>query len=350
MNANKQKLDHVLRVWFPLDEWSISSGSSGMNNTTQYVEVNKKSYVLRVYETHRDEAKVRYEHAVLLGLAKLELPFSTPVPVLAGNGESFMRMEAEDGQERGKLACLFHYIAGERPDLEQLGQIQSLGRTTAQLALALQQLELTLEPEYPTYYQLGLAESATLFAEIIQFCLEPAEPFWNWRGELGRLAELLNLFTAEAPKLQKLPHQLIHGDLNASNSLIGANQEVAAILDFEFITMDLRVMEIAVCLADAIAEEAVSEQVTWDKIEAYIRGYGSAAKLSVEEVAVLPLLIQLRRLDVFVHFIGRYKNGIDSVSIVEEMIRSAIAVDSWLSAHEARLLGLGREYLLIKMP
>jgi homoserine kinase type II len=346
MGANKQHLDHVLKIWFPHGEWSVSSGSSGMNNTTQYIEVNRESYVLRIYETHRDETKVRYEHAVLLGLAKLALPFSTPIPVLAGNGESFLRLEMEEGQEVGKLACLFHYIAGERPDLEQVGQIESLGRATAQLALALQQLRLTLKPEYPAYYQLGLAGSATLFEGIVQFCQEPLEPFQQWRGELYRLGELLNLFAAEAPELQKLPHQLIHGDLNASNSLIGADQAVAAILDFEFTTMDLRVMEIAVCLSDLIAAEADSDQATWDKIEAYLRGYGSAAKLTLEEVTALPLLIQLRRLDVFVHFLGRYKNGIDSVSVVEEMIRSAIVMDQWLEVGGERLRVLGMEYLL----
>jgi homoserine kinase type II len=346
MSANKQHLDHVLKLWFPLGEWSICSGSSGMNNTTQYIEVNREFYVLRIYETHRDETKVRYEHAVLIGLAKLALPFSTPIPVLAGNGESFLRMEAEEGQELGKLACLFHYISGERPDLEQVEQIESLGRATAQLTLALRQIRLILKSEYPSYYQLGLAESATLLEEIVQFCQEPLELFQEWAGELYRLGELLNLFTAEAPALQKLPHQLIHGDLNASNSLIGADQAVAAILDFEFITMDLRVMEVAVCLSDLIAAEPDSDQVIWDKIEAYLRGYGSTAKLTLEEVTVLPLLIQLRRLDVFVHFLERYKNGIDSANIVEEMIRSTIVMDQWLEVGRERLVVLGMEYLL----
>lgn len=346
MSVNKQQLDQVLRQWFPDGKWSISLGSSGMNNTTQYVEINGESYVLRIYETHRDETKVRYEHAVLLGLAKLELPFSTPIPALASNGESFLRLESEEGQVLGKLVCLFHYIAGERPDLDQIGQIESMGKATAQLSLALQQLSLNLKPEYPAYYQLGLAASADLFAGIVQFCQEPSEPFWKWKEELHRLAELLNSFAAEAPLLQKLPHQLIHGDLNASNSLIGSHQEMTAILDFEFITMDLRVMELAVCLSDLIVAEDEPEQVTWSKIEGYLKGYGGTAKLIFDEVVALPLLIQLRRLDVFVHFVGRYKNGIDPVSIVEEMIRSAIAVDKWLQAQEERLLGLAREHCL----
>jgi homoserine kinase type II len=346
MNAKKHQLDTDLKQWFPIGEWVISAGPSGMNNTTHYIEANYSSYVLRIYETHRDEAKVRYEHAVLIGLAQLALPFSTPVPIAAPNGESFLRLEVEEGKEAGKLASLFHFIVGERPDLDEVGQIHSLGRATAQLTKALHQLKLTLEPVYPAYYQLGLADSVNELQEVIRFCHEPSEHFHMWTEELCRLAELLTDFVSEAPALQKLPHQLIHGDLNASNALVGADNDIAALLDFEFTTMDLRVMEVAVCLSDLIVAEADLRQITWGKIEAYILGYGSAAKLTLDEVAALPLLIQLRRLDVFVHFLGRYKNGIDPAEIVVEMITSAISVDSWLQANGESLVALCKKHLL----
>ena len=44
-------------LWFPGQTWSIRIGSGGMNNTTRFVEVDGTSYVLRVYETHRDMDK-----------------------------------------------------------------------------------------------------------------------------------------------------------------------------------------------------------------------------------------------------------------------------------------------------
>jgi homoserine kinase type II len=134
--------------------------------------------------------------------------------------------------------------------------------------------------------------------------------------------------------------------LNASNALVGADNGISAILDFEFTTMDLRVMEAAVCLSDLIVAEADLGQKTWDKIEAYISGYGSVAKLTFDEVTALPMLIQLRRLDVFVHFLGRYKHGIDPAESVEAMIRSAIAVDKWLEAQREILLVLCKKHLL----
>jgi homoserine kinase type II len=346
MNANMNHLESVLRQWIPLGGWTISSGPSGMNNTTHYLEVYGASYVLRIYETHRDEAKVRYEHAVLLGLAQLALPFSTPMPVITPSGESYLRLEVEEGREAGKLAALFHFIAGERPELREVEQIHSFGRAAAQLAEALQRIELPLAPVYPAYYQLGLADSQSTLQEVIRFCQEPSEPFLQWRAELHRLGELLQAFASETPALQGLPHQLIHGDLNASNSLVGVDGEVAALLDFEFTTMDLRVMEVAVCLSELIVVEAISIKIMWNQIEAFISGYGSAVKLSLEEVSALPHLILLRRLDVFVHFLSRYKEGIDPAEIVVDMIRSAISVDRWLQDHEESLVALSERHLL----
>ena len=347
MITDNNDLESVLRQWFPLDVWELSSGPSGMNNTTHYVEVNGAFYVLRIYETHRDEIKVRYEHAVLLGLAELALPFSTPVPVMAPSGETYLRLEEGEGREAGKFAALFHFIAGIRPELREVGQIYSFGRATAQLANAIQQLELSFEPEYPCYYELGLAGNQDRLSEVIRFCNEPTEPFLKHTEPLRRIGEMLNEFAKEAPSLRKLPHQLIHGDLNASNSLVGGDNGITALLDFEFTTRDLRVMEVAVCLSELILQEVDTPlQAARDKIEAFLSGYGSVIKLTPDEVKVLQTLIQLRRLDVFVHFLSRFRDGIDTSEVMVEMITSAIAVDNWLQANGELLVAVSEKQLL----
>jgi len=56
-----------------------------------------------------------------------------------------------------------------------------------------------------------------------------------------------------------LPHQLIHGDLNASNALADEAGRICAILDFEFVTYDLRVMEAAVFLSDMVRSSEATE-------------------------------------------------------------------------------------------
>ncbi|GAA3327873.1 hypothetical protein GCM10020331_069570 [Ectobacillus funiculus] len=41
-------------------------------------------------------------------------------------------------------------------------------------------------------------------------------------------------------------------------------------------------------------------------------------KLTEAEIAMIPILIQLRRLDVFLHFLGRHWDGIDPVETVQK--------------------------------
>jgi homoserine kinase type II len=117
-----------------------------MNNTTCYIEADGAAYVLRIYETHRDKAKVHYEHAVLQGLAKLTLPYKTPLPVISPKGETYLRLAAEEAESTGKLAALFHYMDGDRPEMDTNGQIYSFGKATAELGEVLKQIRLLLNP------------------------------------------------------------------------------------------------------------------------------------------------------------------------------------------------------------
>lgn len=53
----------------------LAAGSLGLgkgaNNTTRFVRVHVEQFVLRIYETHQDENKVKYEHTILLFAEKL---------------------------------------------------------------------------------------------------------------------------------------------------------------------------------------------------------------------------------------------------------------------------------------
>ena len=145
------------------------------------------------------------------------------------------------------------------------------------------------------------------------------------------------------PLLQKLPHQLIHGDLNASNVLADQNNRITALLDFEFVAWDLRVMELAVCLSEAVenSDKGPSEDPSEDSSEApsedskglraLVSGFLEQVPLSPEELAVLPDLLLLRRLDVFIHFLNRWRNGVDSPQNVRRFLSEVLSQTVWLS-------------------
>ncbi|MNC56626.1 homoserine kinase [compost metagenome] len=99
--------------------------------------------------------------------------------------------------------------------------------------------------------------------------------------------------------------------------------DIAALLDFEFVTRDLKAMEPAVCLwgllPEAGADEAAANRA-WTCLEAFWRGFAAVRPLTSGERRVIPVLMQLRSLDVFLHFLGRYRDGVDDVSMLLRQI------------------------------
>src|SRR3954469_18645543 len=90
--------------WFPAQTWTLRVGAGGMNNTTRFVDVNDRTYVMRLYETHRDRNKIKFEHNVLLGLAEVKktLSFDIPMPLELPGGGTMVTLGDEEG---GKLAA-----------------------------------------------------------------------------------------------------------------------------------------------------------------------------------------------------------------------------------------------------
>ncbi|WP_121612492.1 phosphotransferase [Mesobacillus foraminis] len=320
-------IEEIVPLYFPGEKWEIVPGPSGENNTTLFILANNEHYVLRIYETHQDEDKVNYEHAVLLALQERPLVFSIPVPMRTKDGQTIVKTES------GFLAGLFRFIDGMNPALEDLDQIDSFGKAAGQLAAELAEVRVNQLPVYKPYYDMDSTHPRCSLDQIKDFSLNPPEDFVELTRELLMIFKQLVSFQSKVPFLTKLPHQLVHGDLNASNILSDEDGKISAILDFEFVTHDLRVMEVAVSISDFIDDEE-DETIILKKITAFLKGYGSRTKLTEGEMQALPLLIQLRSLDVFIHFLGRYYDGVDSIDTVKKYIRKAAQRVSWILLHQ----------------
>ncbi len=160
--------------------------------------------------------------------------------------------------------------------------------------------------------------------------------FEDYKLSLESILEQLLLFQEQAHLLKNLPHQLIHGDLNESNVLVNENK-IIAFLDFEFVTYDLRIMEAAVSISELIIKEPVLDQLRRN-LERYISGLISVQSYTFDEVQFLPLLIKLRRLDVFIHFLGRFIDGKDQSHILKEQVDKTIESIKWMNDHENMLI------------
>ena len=313
------ELEEVISQYTWHGQPSIIPGLSGMNNTTIMLEDERERSIVRIYNNHSDQSKLKFEHRMLLVLQQQPLSILIPIPQLNNMGSTISTIH------NGKLAARYCYIEGERPELTNVKQLISLAEASAKLSIAFSKVSLSEEPAYSPYYELTknyVALDEKLMLQLLghNAIAELEEQLLLIRDEYNRLEALEHQFS-------QLPHQWIHGDINCSNSL-AIEDKVVAILDFEFVTRDLRVMELAVLLSELI--KPYTTELT-DKLLAMREAYESIVALTPDEITLLPELIKLRSVDVVMHFIERYIQGLDPIDILARMIKHSAFVITYVN-------------------
>lgn len=321
-----------------LEDCMIWRLTGGMNNSTYLIHLNEKRYVLRKYNSHQDKDKVKFEHAILNSLTIHKQEFVYPQLVQTLEDTTFTHYE-------GKIGALFHYQEGNNAIRMGPSQYLQLGQKAGQVTLALSRITIPLAPVYPPYYRLDLAYPEVPPAKFVRFLQQPDPSFLTLHQETKEIAgEIEQLFIKIGGGLEDLPHYLVHGDLNASNILVNEEGDITTILDFEFATWDLRVMELAVPLSDLVSSMILDENYTleaeemmWNNLNALISGYASEVSLLQKEKDMIPSLVLLRRVDVAMHFLTRYHKGIDTADIVRDQLQKLISCVSWLELNQVRV-------------
>nr|WP_306812707.1 phosphotransferase [Paenibacillus soyae] len=308
-------LDRFVNEYWPERIGEIRQKEGGWNNSTFVILNGNKRSVLRIYNTHKDRGKIEFEHRVLERLAACPLAFAVPTPIAARNGETIARLD--DGS--GRYACLFSYIEGAAAVADISDYAWSFGQAAGGLTAALAAIDPAIPPVYPPYYRLKEAYPLCDSDTVLDFCRNPHEPFRHLKGELALLETAYTAAMSSLDGLEKLPHQLVHGDLNGSNLLLDplSPSKVSALLDFEFCTWDVRAMEAAVILSGMLGTEREREAV-----RSFCEGYAGKVRLLGEEIEALPILLRLRVVDVFLHFLSRYLHGTDDSVVLVQQIGS----------------------------
>ncbi|MGQ8871691.1 phosphotransferase [Paenibacillus sp. TSA_86.1] len=333
--AEQQLISEVLALYGFTSEWQGERNQGGMNNSTFVLHTRDANYVLRQYETHNDQAKIAFEHGVLMALSETDFALNSPKPVSSCSNETYQIIR-DRFTGASKIVTLFRYLEGVNPVWDSPGQLLPLGQAAGQLSSALAKLELELEPVYPAYYRIEDAYPLCTSARLLEFCASPPETLAACAEELRQLQhELPGLFEV-LRGMEQLPHQLVHGDVNASNVLVDQEGNVSAILDFEFVTWDLRVMELAVPMSDMLTMDK-SEEWMWQAQANLIRGFRENVELNADELKAIPQLILLRSLDVVMHFISRMLEGTDEPEVaIEQIVKLKQRID-WMRMNEELL-------------
>ncbi|HEY9061519.1 MAG TPA: phosphotransferase [Pseudobacteroides sp.] len=323
MIDTNNEINSALFQYFGSSSFDIDISKGGMNNTTCFVRIKGNKYILRIYRSHSDEAKVCYELEVLNALRENNFPLKIPNPITSLEGKPFIRTV------EGNIAVVFKYMEGKNPDFFRLNELCSFGFACGTLTKALDSLVLMGTPAYRPYYEIESAYPECPLDKVLEFCRNPPYEFTRHKVYLASIRQQLELLKDRIPSFRDLPHQIIHGDLNASNVLADERGNICGILDFEYVTYDLRAMELAVCLSDTI-QYTEGEGSVWERIQSIMNGYKRAVVLEKDELKAIPALLNLRRLDVFVHFLNRYWKGIDGPEVLKKRILNNMDHFKWV--------------------
>jgi Ser/Thr protein kinase RdoA (MazF antagonist) len=321
------------RAAWPLPApWRITPLRGGTNNVVARVETPAGSFVLRRYGNHANPARLAFEHAVLAGLAGQGLPFAVPLPRATTTGATWTPLAGPDGAPA--LATLTPLIPGAPPPRADHALARAAGEALARLDVALARLPAPDSGAGLTWRATGdLARCHPQVPDPLAALAElPLAP-----GDHDRLRERYTWLLARLPALYAtLPQQLCHEDFDPSNVLVAAGH-VSGVLDFEFCTRDLRVVDLTVPLT-WWPVEVFGTGAEWPLIAALAAGYARRVALGADEIAALPTLFLLRALSSLIHRLGRHRQGLCPLEDVLARARAALARCDWLAAHGPRLM------------
>jgi homoserine kinase type II len=319
-------------AWPLAGPWRVTRITGGTNNVVERVETPAGSFVLRRYGNHGNPARLDFECEVLAGLARQGLPFAVPLPLPTAGGALYAVLPAPDGATA--LATVTPLIPGTPPARADLDQARAAGEALARLDVALATLPSPTSGAGLTWRATGaLARCHPLVPDPLAAlaALPLAE------ADRERLRERYTWLVAELPALYAtLPQQLCHEDFDPSN-VLATEGRITGVLDFEFCTRDLRMVDLTVPLT-WWPVDVFGTGAEWPLIAALASGYAHHVRLGADELAVLPTLFLLRAMSSLIHRLGRHRQGLCPLEDVLIRARAALARCDWLAAYGQRLM------------
>lgn len=330
-------LDALMDAWPVPGPRRLRPASAGVNNLSYFVHTPAGPYFLRVYRNTNDAARVRYEHALLLGLQRAGLSFAVPLPLATRGGDTYA-VAVENGED--VIAALFPVIPGEHPARGNAAHATACGEALGELDAALARTEAA-----PSLPALGTYGDLYRVHPLVPDPLALPGELPLAATEAARLRATLEELLALVPGLHgRLPRQIIHSDLVRTNALVLGGR-VSGLLDFEFASPDLRAMDFAVGVW-GFSSWAWGTGREWPLIEAFAGGYGRRVTLEASELESLPALLRLRDATSLVFWAGRRRQGLATEDDVAGRATGLLGLDDWLRAHGEELVrrveGAGR--------
>jgi homoserine kinase type II len=238
--------------------------AEGVENSNYYLQTDKGSFILTLYEKRVNEADLPFFLGLLKHLA--DRGISCPTPIADRMGRQLMHLN-------GRPGALFTFLSGLSLKRPECRHCASAGAALAAFHKAGRDFALTRANA------LGPAG----WTPLAQACQAKADAVEKGLGYLieTALAEIVPAWP------RSLPSGVIHADLFPDNVLF-MNDKVSGLIDFYFACNDFLAYDLAVMLNAWCFETDGSFNIT--KGERLIGAYRKKRKLTDAEIEALPLL------------------------------------------------------------
>lgn len=265
---------------------AIRPASHGLVNETSFIETSRGRYVVRRNQPKIGRASILLRHRLLTWLRARGFP--APRLIVARSGETAIELD-------GRLCELATFIDGDEFNPDRPAHLAGTGALLARYHDAVIGFPNPPPAQGPRYTPLSLHG---LIERVMQ------------RDVMGDLIELLTWYDRRTADLQRLlpepvygalPSLLIHGDIHRDN-LIFRGDVVAALIDFDQVTIDARLVDLADALVDFAVGRPPADWYPWGvyagpldatRVRALLNGYTQALPLSSAEREALPVLVEV---------------------------------------------------------
>ena len=266
---NQNKINEILSNYNLGKLDSFKGIEEGIENTNYFLSINKKKFILTVYEKRVKSEDLPFFSELMSLLNKAN--FQCPAPVNNNKNNTITDFE-------GKKMMIVSFLEGKAKKKLSPNNCKSIGIEIAKMH------QLTKNFKLKRQNDLSVKSWRNLFDSVKDKCTKIHK-------DLPKLIEE-NLSNVEKNWPKDLPKGIIHADLFQDN-IFFIKDKFSGVIDFYFSCEDFFAFEIAICfnaLCFDGSETNLSFNVT--KAKHFIDGYSSVRKITEEEIKSIKVLSQ----------------------------------------------------------
>ncbi|KPU82820.1 serine kinase [SAR11 cluster bacterium PRT-SC02] len=266
---NQSKIKEILSN-YNLGKLDTFKGiEEGIENTNYFLSVNKKKFILTIYEKRVRSEDLPFFSDLMSSLNKAS--FKCPAPIFNNDNSTITNFD-------GKKLMIVSFLEGKAKSNLSPDNCKTIGTEIAKMH------ELTKNFKIKRQNNLSVNSWRNLFNSVKDQCSKLNE-------DLPKLIEE-NLISVEKNWPKDLPKGIIHADLFNDNIFFNKDK-FSGIIDFYFSCEDFFAFEIAICF-NALCFDGVKENLSFNvtKAKNFIEGYSSVRKLSDIEKESIKVLSQ----------------------------------------------------------